>query len=107
LNTVEYANLCYLDKRKAPTLGTWHRRLGHLNPGAVKLLLDKGLATGNGYSGRDFDECIGCVLGKQHRESFPKKSERRAKDVLEIVHTDVFGATRGFAGKIAVFRYIY
>ena len=35
--------------------------------------------------------CEPCVLGKMQRASFPKKSETRAHDPLELVHTDVCG----------------
>ena len=31
------------------------------------------------------------MLGKQHRDSFPKKSESRALRVLELVYSDVCG----------------
>ena len=35
--------------------------------------------------------CEGCILGKQHRESFPSGKCIRAKAPLEIVHSDVCG----------------
>ncbi|CAL2259464.1 unnamed protein product [Prunus armeniaca] len=35
--------------------------------------------------------CEGCILGKQHRDSFPSKSTWRAKFPLELVHTDICG----------------
>jgi hypothetical protein len=94
LNTVEYANLCHFDRHESPTLNTWHLRLGHLHQNAVKMLFDKGMATKGSYTGREIEKCVGCVLGKQHRDSFPTKSGRRATKLLEIVHTDVFGPTQ-------------
>ena len=33
--------------------------------------------------------CEGCILGKQHRESFPSGKSIRAKAPLELVHSDV------------------
>lgn len=35
--------------------------------------------------------CDGCVLGKQHRKSFPQKSNFRAQKNLELVHADLCG----------------
>ena len=35
--------------------------------------------------------CEGCILGKQHKESFPAGKSIRAKAPLEIVHSDVCG----------------
>ncbi|KAK3032111.1 hypothetical protein RJ639_037415 [Escallonia herrerae] len=33
----------------------------------------------------------GCLVGKEHRHSFPKESISRAKATLELIHTDVCG----------------
>ncbi|KAK2972283.1 hypothetical protein RJ640_014341 [Escallonia rubra] len=35
--------------------------------------------------------CEACLVGKQHRHSFPKESISRAKAPLELIHTDVCG----------------
>ena len=35
--------------------------------------------------------CEGCILGKQHKESFPSGKSIRAKTTLEIVHSDLCG----------------
>ena len=40
----------------------------------------------------EFDrQCEGCAFGKQHRNSFPKKSEHESSQPLELIHTDVCG----------------
>ena len=36
--------------------------------------------------------CEGCILGKQHRESFPSGKSIREKSPLEIVHSDLCGS---------------
>ena len=36
-------------------------------------------------------KCEGCVLGKLHRNLFPKKSNNRATRPSEIIHSDVCG----------------
>ena len=38
--------------------------------------------------------CEGCALGKHHRQPFPKGVAWRAKEVLELVHTDLCGPMR-------------
>lgn len=38
----------------------------------------------------DKNICEGCLLGKQHRESFPDSSYR-AKGPLQLVYTDLYG----------------
>lgn len=69
----------------------WHRRLGHLNHRSMQLL-NKGMATGITYSNNsNFEKCVACVMGKQTRLPFPKKSFNRATDILELVHTDLCG----------------
>ncbi len=35
--------------------------------------------------------CEGCVLGKQHQEPFPKESASKAFDVLELIHSNIWG----------------
>lgn len=36
-------------------------------------------------------ECIDCLIGKQHRNPFPKMSTWRAKNKLELIHADLCG----------------
>ena len=38
--------------------------------------------------------CEGCLLGKQHRFPFSTSGAWRAKDLLELIHTDVYGPMR-------------
>ena len=74
---------------------TVHARLGHLNPTAMKALLDKqmvlGVTTPTGGSVADIDHCTGCLTGKSHRQPFPAEASHRATRPLEIVHSDVCG----------------
>ncbi|MCY6525021.1 hypothetical protein, partial [Actinobacillus pleuropneumoniae] len=35
--------------------------------------------------------CESCALGKTHRDEFPSNIDRRRRDVLELVHTNVCG----------------
>lgn len=35
--------------------------------------------------------CTDCLVGKQHRNAIPKQSSWRAKEVLELIHSDICG----------------
>ncbi|KAF6203143.1 hypothetical protein GE061_003559 [Apolygus lucorum] len=67
----------------------WHKRLGHLNAKSM-MLLREGLATGMTYDNTFFKRCIACIKGKHSRLPF-KSSKFRAKEKLELVHSDVCG----------------
>jgi hypothetical protein len=42
----------------------------------------------------ELEFCESYVLGKQHRESFPKEGVSRANEVLKLIHCDVWGPTK-------------
>ncbi|CAL2241192.1 unnamed protein product [Prunus armeniaca] len=68
----------------------WHRRLGHLNFVSMKKMQQTQMVLGL----PDFSEkgvCEGCVYGKSHREPFENEKPWRAKNPLELIHTDVCG----------------
>ncbi|KAI5336317.1 hypothetical protein L3X38_015584 [Prunus dulcis] len=69
----------------------WHRRLGHLNFASMKKVQQTQMVLGL----PDFSEkegvCEGCVYGKSHREPFENEKPWRAKNPLELIHTDVCG----------------
>lgn len=69
----------------------WHLRFGHLNFGGLNLLSRKGMVRGLPLIEKPDNLCEGCILGKQHRESFLSGKSIRAKAPLEIVHSDVCG----------------
>ncbi|KAE9565727.1 hypothetical protein PC116_g28540 [Phytophthora cactorum] len=52
-------------------------------------------------SAKQWELCDGCALGKQTRVSYMKSSPNRAKQVLEVIHSDVCGPmqTSTFSGK--------
>ncbi|KAK2398761.1 putative mitochondrial protein [Trifolium repens] len=69
----------------------WHKKLGHLNYNSLKLLYQKKMVYGLPIIEEKSGVCEGCMLGKHHRQPFPKGGAWRAKQVLELVHTDVCG----------------
>jgi hypothetical protein len=44
--------------------------------------------------------CYGCALGKMHGDEFPSNPDKEKRDVLYLVHSDVFGPmqTRSLGG---------
>eukprot|EP00253_Pinus_taeda_P032692 PITA_32692 len=66
----------------------WHLRFGHLSFGGLNLLSRKGMVRGLPLIEKPDSLCEGCILGKQHRESFPSGKSIRAKTPLKIVHSD-------------------
>eukprot|EP00253_Pinus_taeda_P007441 PITA_07441 len=68
----------------------WHQRLGHIGEKGLRILHGKGMVASMSNSSLDFDFCENCVYGKQNRVSFPS-SDKRVKQILGLVHSDVFG----------------
>ena len=70
----------------------WHSRYGHLGVQNMRKLCQRHLVKGFNYdltSNQEF--CEPCVKGKHHHQKFPTEGGKRAKDKLELVHTDVCG----------------
>lgn len=68
----------------------WHKRYGHISYHGLNQLCKKNLVHGMNISSIDVSrQCEACIDGKMTRLSF--ESRKRAKRVLEIVHTDVCG----------------
>ncbi|KAJ9558223.1 hypothetical protein OSB04_012837 [Centaurea solstitialis] len=66
----------------------WHCRLGHINKKRVELLLKGGFLGIFDY--KPFDNCESCLSGKMTKQPFNNENER-ATDLLEIIHTYVYG----------------
>ena len=69
----------------------WHMRYGHLNFGDLKLLSSKGMVKGLDQIDHPNQVCEGCLLEKHARSSFPKEATSRAKEPLQLIHTDLCG----------------
>ncbi|KAL0455828.1 UNVERIFIED_CONTAM: hypothetical protein Slati_0922000 [Sesamum latifolium] len=72
----------------------WHRRLGHFNFQALKILHQKKMMTNLPQIQDVKGACEACLQGKQHKKPFPSGTSWRAKAVLELIHTDVCGPMR-------------
>eukprot|EP00253_Pinus_taeda_P012937 PITA_12937 len=86
----------------------WHLRFGHLNFGGLNMLHRKGMVKGLPLIEKPDSLCEGCILDKQHKESFPAGKSIRAKALLEIVHPYVCGPMQipSFAGNKYVLTFI-
>eukprot|EP00253_Pinus_taeda_P034280 PITA_34280 len=71
----------------------WHQRLGHIGEKGLRILHGKGMVEGMSNRSLDFDFCENCVYGKQNQVSFPSGG-KRTKQILELVHSDVFGPVK-------------
>uniref|UniRef100_A0A6V7IJ77 Retrovirus-related Pol polyprotein from transposon TNT 1-94 n=1 Tax=Bracon brevicornis TaxID=1563983 RepID=A0A6V7IJ77_9HYME len=80
--------------RKMTELEEWHRKMGHLNVRDLKEGLKKGIIKGIklNFQQEDF-HCDVCTLGKLTRSPFPIRTEK-ASNVLETIHSDVWGPAR-------------
>ena len=62
----------------------WHRRMGHLHHGALRILRKTVIGIPDLSRERD-DVCRGCALGKYAKEAFPR-SKNKAKSVIGLIH---------------------
>jgi hypothetical protein len=75
-----------------PTETLWHQRYGHINYHDLLLLQKKSVVEGLHMLKNEYDACEGCALGNMHGDEFPSNPDRRKRDLLELVHTDVCGS---------------
>jgi hypothetical protein len=68
----------------------WHQRLGHIGEKGLRTLHGKGMIEGMYNCTLDFDFYENCIYGKHNRVRFPSGATR-AKGILELIHSDVFG----------------
>jgi len=72
----------------------WHQRLGHINFSDLLLLQNKGMVDGLPVLKKFHIDCEACAFGKQHRDEFPIIKDRKRRDILELLHTDLCGPTQ-------------
>ena len=73
------------------TVQLWHCRYGHLSYKGLKTLQEKNMVSGLPELKSPSKLCDDCMVGKQHRASFPKKSNWRATQILQLIHADICG----------------
>jgi transposase InsO family protein len=80
------------DTSRASKSYLWHLRLGHIGHGGLDSIVKQKLGDGIDIASvNKWEVCGGCALGKQTRVSFQSTSPDRAKNLLDVVHSDVCG----------------
>ncbi|KAF1332328.1 Integrase catalytic core protein, partial [Globisporangium splendens] len=70
----------------------WHLRLGHIGHGGLDAIVKQKLGVGIDIASvSKWELCSGCALGKQTRVNFQSTAPERAKNMLDVVHSDVCG----------------
>lgn len=72
----------------------WHYRYGHLSLKGLRIPAQKGMVKGLPNLEESSKVCRDCMVGKHHREPFPKKSPWRATQRLQLIHADICGPTK-------------
>jgi transposase InsO family protein len=89
------AESAYVDRtRKNETTDLWHMRLGHVSYSKLSIMVKKSMLKGlPQLDVRTDTVCAGCQYGKAHQLPY-KESKFKAKEPLELVHSDVFGPVK-------------
>lgn len=69
----------------------WHARFGHLHFAALRKMGRDNLVKGMPLLSQVEQICEACLAGKHRRTPFPRQAQRRATDVLELLHGDICG----------------
>nr|GEZ25456.1 retrovirus-related Pol polyprotein from transposon TNT 1-94 [Tanacetum cinerariifolium] len=84
--------ICLLSKASKTKSWLWHRRLSHLNCGAINHLARHGLV--RGLPKLKFEKnhsCSACAMGKSKKKSHKPKSEDTNQEKLYLLHMDLCG----------------
>nr|GEV00083.1 retrovirus-related Pol polyprotein from transposon TNT 1-94 [Tanacetum cinerariifolium] len=87
--------ICLLSKESKTKSWLWHRRLSHLNFGAINHLARQGLVRGLLKLKFEKDHlCLACVIGKSTKKTHKPKSEDTNQEKLYLLHMDLGGPMR-------------
>ncbi|GJS67987.1 retrovirus-related pol polyprotein from transposon TNT 1-94 [Tanacetum coccineum] len=87
--------ICLLSKASKTKSWLWHRRLSHLNFGAINHLAKHGLVRGLPKLKFEKDHlCSACALGKSTKKPHKPKSEDTNQEKLNLLHMDLCGPMR-------------
>jgi len=89
------AEIAYVDKtRRNEMTDLWHMRLGHVSYSKLDVMMKRSMLKGlPQLEVRKDKVCAGCQYGKVHQLPY-KESKFKAKEPLELVHSDVFGPVK-------------
>nr|GEV88996.1 integrase, catalytic region, zinc finger, CCHC-type, peptidase aspartic, catalytic [Tanacetum cinerariifolium]GEW70056.1 integrase, catalytic region, zinc finger, CCHC-type, peptidase aspartic, catalytic [Tanacetum cinerariifolium] len=84
--------ICLLSKASKTKSWLWHRRLSHLNFGAINHLARQGLVRGLPKLKFEKDHlCSACTMGKSKKKSHKPKYEDTNQENLYLLHMDLCG----------------
>nr|GFA33169.1 retrovirus-related Pol polyprotein from transposon TNT 1-94 [Tanacetum cinerariifolium] len=87
--------ICLLSKASKTKSWLWHRRLSHLNFGAINHLARQGLVRGLPKLKFEKDHlCSACAMGKSKKKSHKPKSKDTNQEKLYLLHMDLCGPMR-------------
>nr|GEY76282.1 retrovirus-related Pol polyprotein from transposon TNT 1-94 [Tanacetum cinerariifolium] len=87
--------ICLLSKASKTKSWLWHRRLSHLNFGAINHLARQGLVRGLPKIKFEKDHlCSACAIGKSTRKTHKPKSKDTNQEKLYLLHMDLCGPMR-------------
>nr|GEW36394.1 hypothetical protein [Tanacetum cinerariifolium] len=87
--------ICLLSKASKTKSWLWHRRLSHLNFGAINHLARQGLVRCLLKLKFEKDHlCSACAMGKSTKKSHKPKSEDTNQEKLNLLHMDLCGPMR-------------
>ncbi|GKC79527.1 retrovirus-related pol polyprotein from transposon TNT 1-94 [Tanacetum coccineum] len=87
--------ICLLSKASNTKSWLWHRRLSHLNFGAINNLAKNGLIRGLPKLKFEKDHlCSACAMGKSKKQSHKPKSDDTNQEKLYLLHMDLCGPMR-------------
>jgi hypothetical protein len=72
-----------------PTKSLWHQRYGHINHNDLLLLQKNNMVEGLPMLKNDNVAYEGCALGNMQGDELPSNPDKKKRDVLDLVHTDV------------------
>ncbi|GJR45079.1 retrovirus-related pol polyprotein from transposon TNT 1-94 [Tanacetum coccineum] len=94
-NMMASSPICLLSKASKTKSWLWHRRLSHLNFGAINHLARHGLVRGLPKLKFKKDHlCSACALGKSLKKPHKPKSEDTNQEKLYLLHMDLCGPMR-------------
>ncbi|GKE04800.1 retrovirus-related pol polyprotein from transposon TNT 1-94, partial [Tanacetum coccineum] len=87
--------ICLLSKATKTKSWLWHRRLSHLNFGALNHLARNGIVRGLPKLKFEKDHlCSTCAMGKRKKQSHKPKSRDTNQEKLHLLHMDLCGPMR-------------
>ena len=89
--TVSIPAIHCLQTTAEDTTHLWHCRYGHISLKGLRTLSQMEMVKGLPTIKESSRVCSDCMIGKQHRETLPKKSMWRASKRLQLVHVDICG----------------